>query len=282
MLLVDELQGSTGDKIQEVISSISPIRMFGYTATNSGLFSKADKVLTGFFGEPLVDIDYPTALKMGAVVPCVVYFVKMPKTDNPTDEGDIGRAIREGIMKNKIRNNLIGKICKAVPHGWQTLIFIDQIKQHLRNLLNFLPEGTKCVHRNSDKEDIKEFALSPKDQARNIQDFVDNKFQYLCSSDVLRAGFDSVNCRVVVQATGGSSVIEVIQEALRGSRVLPEERRLELGVTPKTHFVLIDIWDSHNSKLEAMSEKRREYYLKQGWIVKTVDKVEDINWNKYD
>jgi len=282
LLLIDELQGTAGDKIQEIIGGIEPIRIFGYTATDQGLFSKADKVLKGFFGEPLITINYPEAIKMGAVVPCVVYFIKVPAGKQMPIGGSMEKKLREGILKNTVRNKLIGDVCKVIPESRQTLIFIDQVKNHLKNLITFLPPETKIIHRNSNKSEIKELALTPKEQSRNIQQFVDNEVQFLCSSDVLRAGFDNPNCRVVIQATGGSSVIEVLQEALRGSRVLTEDRRLALNVPPKHHFNVIDFWDEHDEALLNMSEKRKEHYLSQGWKVVIVNKVQDIDWNIYN
>jgi superfamily II DNA or RNA helicase len=65
LLLVDELQGCSGDKIQEVLSTIKPIRIFGYTATDEGLFNGADKLLVGLFGERLIHIPYEEAEAAG-------------------------------------------------------------------------------------------------------------------------------------------------------------------------------------------------------------------------
>jgi superfamily II DNA or RNA helicase len=279
LLLVDELQGSTGDKIQQIFGQIKPYRIFGYTATDEGLFSKSEKVLKGIFGEPLVDIDYEEGLDMGAVVPGIVYMLRMP-TSLPMS-GDIDRKLKYGIRKNATRNELIGKICKAVPNKWQTLIFVNEIKNHLIPLMPYLPEGTKWVHRESNKAGIKEFALKPKEQDKIIDGFVNNEFQYLCATNALKAGFNSQNCRVVVQAAGGSSKIEMLQEAFRGNRILKDDVREQLGVEPKTHFVLVDIWDQQDETLENMSKKRKEIYESQGWPVKIIDRIDEIEWEKY-
>ncbi len=181
-------------------------------------------------------------------------------------------------MKNDMRNSLIGSICRAIPNKWQTIIFIDRIKNHLMRLFPYLPDGTKYIHRNSNKEAIKSFALTPKQQEKNLDEFKNNEFQFLAATDCLRAGADIQNCRVIIQGAGGSSVIEVLQEAYRGSRILTEENRIKLGVDEKTHFVLIDLWDQHDEVLLRMSEKRRDFYKSQGWEINIVDCVEQIKW----
>lgn len=277
LLLVDELQCSTGEQTQEILTSVSPIRIFGFTATDEGLFNGADKMLKGIYGERLIDIPYEDAQEAGAVVPGVAYFLKMPDNEMVTAASFDG-ALVQGIKKNKTRNSMIAKVCASVPDGWPTLTFIDHIKDHLKHLYPFMPAGTKYIHRETSKNSA--FALSKKQQDETIAEFSNNEFQHLIATDAFRAGVDLPHLRVVVQAAGGSSKIEIIQEALRGSRVLPEERQKELGIsTPKTHFVIIDFLDNHDERLHGMALKRKKYYEEQGWAVVEVDSVKDIDWN---
>lgn len=280
LLLVDEIQATTGETISDSLTRILPIRSFGYTATDKGLFNNADKLIKGLFGERLIHIDYQEAQATKAVVPCTVYFVNT--SDNvmisaTTLEGKIS----QGIKNCTERNKLISAVCCKVPENWQTLVFVDHILDHLIKLHKEMPLGTRYIHRESNKTKAGSYALSNKQQNQTIKDFTDNKFQYLLATDAFRAGVDIPNCRVVVQASGGSSEIEILQEAFRGSRTLAQERQEELGVTPKTHFVLIDFMDIHDPQLEAMSYKRMEIYRKQGWTIKTVDSVEQIDWHHY-
>ncbi|CAK0746667.1 conserved hypothetical protein [Gammaproteobacteria bacterium] len=277
LLLVDELQGSTGEKILETLMSVQPIRIFGYTATDQNLFNNADKLLKGLFGERLIYIPYKEGEESGAVVPCKVYMVKMPETAF-IDANTIEAKISRGIKNNEIRNKLIGSICASVPNNWQTLVFVDHIEDHLVNLYKHMPRGTKFLHRGTSKKELGSFALSNKQQDEIIEAFKSNEIQYLIGTDAFRAGVDIPNCRVVVQGAGGTSVVEILQEALRGSRTLPERLRQELGVDEKKFMVLIDILDQHNSTLENMSLSRMDTYRKQGWSIKVVDKVEDIDW----
>lgn len=276
MLLVDELQSSTGDRIQEVMSQVKPIRVFGYTATDRGLFNGADKLLKGLFGERLIYVPYQEAEEVGAVVPGIVYMVRTP--DIIISAGSMEGRISQGIKRCTPRNELVGKVCAAVPNKWQTIVFVDHVMDHLIELNKLMPPGTKFIHRESSKKKAGAFALSKKQQDQTVAEFVANEFQYLIATDAFRAGVDVPNCRVVVQASGGSSEIEILQEAYRGSRTLPEERRAELGVDEKTHFVLIDFQDNHDEALMSMADKRRDFYLKQGWTVRDVDSIEEINW----
>ena len=280
LLLVDELQGATGDVIQNVITSAAPRRIFGYTATDEGLFTGADKLIKGIFGERLIDIPYDEAVEVGAVVPGLVYFLKVPPCliTAKTFDG----ALSQGIKKCKPRNELIAKVVANVPEGWPTLTFIDHIQDHLVDLYKYMPAGTKYVHRESSKTKAGTYALTGKQQKEVIHEFTNNGFQHLIATDAFRAGVDIPHLRVVVQAAGGSSKIEVIQEALRGSRTLPKGRMEELGITEeKTHFVLIDFLDNHDDRLEDMARKRMAHYEKEGWKIKIVDKVEDIDWYDY-
>lgn len=278
MLLVDELQASAGDEIQNVLSQINPIRVFGYTATDKGLFSQADRLIKGLFGERLVYFPYQEAEAAEAVVPCVVNIVRLPYLDI-IDSQTIEGKIRKGIKVNISRNKIIGEICANVPHrDWQTIVFVDTIQDHLSQLMKFMPADTRCVHRCAAKKECGVYALSVKQQKINTEDFVNNKYQHLVATNALRAGFDVQNCRVVVQASGGSSVIGLLQEAYRGARVLTEPIRETLGVSPKTHFVLIDFLDEFDETLNNMSLSRIEHYKKQGWEINIVDKVKDIKW----
>ena len=280
LLLIDELQGTTGDKIQDVLTTINPKRIFGYTATDEGMFNNADKLVKGLFGERLVYVPYDEALEMGAVVPGLVYFVKVP--DLVMTARSFDGIMTQGVKKCKPRNQLIAKICSMVPEKWQTLVFVDHIQDHLVELYKLMPAGTKYIHRETSKKKIGTYALTSKQQDQIINDYCNNQFTHLIATDAFRAGVDIPQLRVVVQASSGSSEVEVIQEALRGSRTLDKERQERLGIEPKTGFILIDFLDAHDVRLESMARKRMELYRKQGWTIKIVDKPEDIDWRWHE
>lgn len=280
LLLIDELQGCSGEHIQNVITSIKPIRIFGYTATDDGLFNGADKLLKGLFGEHLIEIPYEEAQGVGAVVPALVYFVKTPEylVTSSTFEG----LLRQGVKMCKPRNSLISKIVTQIPEGWPSLTFVDHVNDHLIELHKLMPAGVKYVHRSSDKKELGIYALTPKQQKEVTQDFMNNKFQHLIATDAFRAGVDIPQLRVVIQASSGASKIEVIQEALRGSRILTDEDKERLDIKEdKTHFVLIDFLDNHDDRLNDLAMKRMDHYRQQGWKVKVVDAVNQIDWNDY-
>jgi superfamily II DNA or RNA helicase len=280
LLLVDELQGCSGEHIQNVISSIKPIRIFGYTATDEGLFNGADRLLTGLFGERLIDITYEEGKVMEAVVPGIVYMLKTPNylVNSMSIEGKIA----SGIKNCKPRNQLIAKVVTKIPEGWASLTFVDHIADHLIELYKLMPTGVKYVHRGTSKKELGVYALSVKQQQEVIDDFINNKFLHLIATDAFRAGVDIPHLRVVIQASGGSSQIEVIQEALRGSRTLSEAAMAKLGISePKDCFVLIDFLDNHDDTLHNMSLKRIKYYKEQGWEINFVENVSEIDWKKH-
>ncbi|NBQ69436.1 MAG: hypothetical protein EBU46_11670 [Nitrosomonadaceae bacterium] len=280
LLLADEVQCVTGDKTLEMFMKIAPIRSFGYTATDQNLFNNADKLIKGLFGERLIFVPYTDAQEDGAVVPGVVWFIKVPDTVMVNASGLEGK-LNKGIKRCPERNRLVAQACNLVPDQWQTLVFVDHIEDHLIPLHKEMPLGTQYIHRGSSKEKLGAYALSKKQQTDIAAAFSNNEHQYLIATDAFRAGVDIPNCRVVVQASGGTSEIELLQEAYRGSRILPAAAQQRLGVAPKTHFVLIDFWDQHDSQLENMSAKRKEIYEKQGWITHIVESPLQIDWHNF-
>lgn len=279
LLLIDELQSTAGEEISSILCQMRPVRIFGYTATDKGMFNKAEKLIKGLFGERLIYIPYKEAEESNAVVPVSVWFIKTP-TDIMISAGSMEGKIKYGIKQCKRRNELIGQVCKLVPHQWQTLIFVDHISDHLIPLHKELPVGTRFIHRDADKA-LGNYTMTPKNQRETIASFQENDFQFMMATDAFRAGVDIPNCRVVIQASGGSSEVELLQEAYRGSRILPANLQRALGVTPKTHLVLIDFLDLHEPALEGMARKRMEIYRKQGWAIHEVESPAQIDWEKY-
>jgi hypothetical protein len=281
LLLVDEMQSAGQDSFQACVREMRPYRMFGFSATTEGLFNNADKLLKGMFGEDLIYFPYEDAEEAGAVVPGMVYMIRMPDSLIIENYTSIESKIKHGIKRCDKRNELIGRTCGLIPKEWQTIVFIDHVKDHLVPMFKYMPKDTKFLHRESSKKNVGAFALSPKQQTKTIEEFSNNEFQLLVASDAFRAGVDIPNCRVVVQASGGSSKVEVLQEAYRGSRILTEDQMKRFDLPPKTHFVLVDFMDNHDPTLEGMAKKRIKYYEEQGWTVKIVDNPQQIDWLNY-
>lgn len=277
LLIMDEIQESTTPTVQDCLVRMNPMRIYGLTATDEKLFSGADKVIKGVFGERIVEVLYDQGVDNGAVVPCEVFMIRTGKSERWFGKEHRSRIIK-GIKMYDKRNDLVASVCSAVPEGWQTIVFVETIKDHLKELYERMPKGTKFVHRNSDKKDINGLALSTKQQDEICAEFSRNEFQYLLATEALEAGTDFPNLRVVVIANGGSSYIGLTQKAGRGARILPESLRAELNVEPKEKFILIDFYDEHDEFLEAQSEKRLEIYKSHNWKINIVDNIEQIVW----
>jgi superfamily II DNA or RNA helicase len=278
LLLVDEMQSCGSPTFRNCMELVKPIRMFGFSATTDGLFNNTDKLLIGLFGEDLVYFPYTEAEDVDAVVPGVVYMLNMPPDYTMPSYATIENKLKHGIKNCEKRHEILGDACKHIPEAWQTIIFVDHVKDHLIPLYKYLPPETQYLHRESSKKAVGSFALTEKQQKKISESFANNEFQYLIATDAFRAGVDIPNCRVVVQASGGSSKVEVLQEALRGSRILPEETRAKYNLTNKTHFILIDLMDNHDDVLHGMAKKRIQYYKEQGWTVHIVDAIDQIDW----
>jgi len=281
LLLVDEMQSAGQDTFQNALKQMKPYRMFGFSATTEGIFNNTDKLIKGLFGEDLIYFPYEDAEGAGAVVPGMVYMVKMPAELFMENYTSFEAKLKHGIKLCAKRNEIIGRVCSLIPKEWQTIIFIDHVKDHLIPLFKYLPKETRFLHRESSKKNVGTFALTPKQQNKTIEEFSNNEFSQLVASDAFRAGVDIPNCRVVVQASGGSSKVEVLQEAYRGSRILTNEQMEKFDLPPKTHFVLVDFMDNHDPALESMAKKRMKYYEEQGWNVRVVETPQQITWLDY-
>lgn len=280
LLLVDEMQSAGQETFQNALKQMRPRRVFGYSATTEGIFNNTDKLLKGLFGPDLIYFPYKDAEEAGAVVPGFVYMVKMPEDLISGNYNTFESKLKYGVKQCNKRNEIIGKVCTLIPDNWQTIVFIDHVKDHLIPMYRYMPRDTKYLHRESSKKSVGTFALTAKQQNKTIEEFSNNEFKILIASDAFRAGVDIPNCRVVVQASGGSSKVEVLQEAYRGSRILTSEQKEKFNLPDKTHFVLVDFMDNHDPTLEGMAKKRMKYYEEQGWTVRTVDLPEDITWEK--
>jgi superfamily II DNA or RNA helicase len=281
LLLVDEMQSAGQDSFQTALKQMKPYRMFGFSATTEGIFNNTDKLLKGLFGEDLIYFPYEDAEVAGAVVPGMVYMIRMPDNYIAQSYNSFESKFKYNIKNCDKRNELVGVACSLIPKEWQTIVFIDHVKDHLVPMYKFMPAGTKYLHRESSKKNVGAFAMTAKQQNKTIEEFSNNEFQILIASDAFRAGVDIPNCRVVVQASGGSSKVEVLQEAYRGSRILTNEQREKFDLPEKTHFVLVDFMDNHDPTLESMAKKRMKYYEEQGWTVKEVTHPEEIDWTNY-
>jgi superfamily II DNA or RNA helicase len=280
LLLVDEMQSAGQETFQNALKQMKPYRVFGFSATTEGIFNNTDKLLKGLFGEDLIYFPYEDAEEAGAVVPGMVYMVKMPEDLFIENYNNFESKLKYGIKRCDKRNEIVGRVCSLIPQEWQTIVFIDHVKDHLIPMYKYMPKETKYLHRETSKKSVGTFALTPKQQNKTIEEFSNNEFQTLIASDAFRAGVDIPNCRVVVQASGGSSKVEVLQEAYRGSRILTEEQREKFGLSNKTHFVLVDFMDNHDPTLESMAKKRMKYYEEQGWTISVVDSPEKITWHE--
>lgn len=279
LFMFDEAQASTTERIQELVTSMTPIRAIGVTATDENLFNKADKVLTALYGNRLCEFTYEDGEASGAVVPGVVYFLETPQL--PRTYTNIDQSMKWALKMHEGRNRLIGQVAAAIPADWQCIAFVDHVDDHLVNVMKYMPAETKWMHRSSSKKKSGSFALSTKQQNQIMTDFADNKIRLLVATDCLRAGVSVDNVRCVIQCSGGTSEVEILQEAFRGSRIMTEEVQERLGVSPKTHFVLVDFNDEHDTVLANMSKARRKIYAEQGWTIKDVKSVEEIDftWN---
>jgi len=278
LLLVDEMHRCTSNTFQEALQAMTPRRVFGFSATPEKLSNGADKLLVGIFGEKIIDFPYEEAQAQGGVVPITVYMVRMPETYQLSGYRTYQAKKKYGIKQSSRRNKLAAEVCRLIPPDWQAIIFVNEVAGHMLHFMEHAEADIRWVHREQDEEKAGSFALKPKEQNAVIKAFENNEFKKLIATNALSAGVDIPNCRAVIQLGGGSSTQEILQEALRCSRILTPEQMEQYGLPPKDHAVVVDFYDRHDDSLESQSRTRVDLYRSQGWDVKFVNSPAEITW----
>lgn len=143
ILIVDEAHNAASAERADSISKFTNAIRWGVSATPTGRFDGGDLVLEGLLGPVVCTRTYQDAVKLGALVPIEVYWVKAP-------EPKVGVAyyneyktrdtkIRAAIINNPAYSKLVADLMKAIPDSRSALCFTQWINQ-MANIHAMCPE----------------------------------------------------------------------------------------------------------------------------------------------
>jgi superfamily II DNA or RNA helicase len=223
LLIYDEVHTVTWNKALVVLSAPRALR-YGLSATPTGRFDNADKVITGVFGPIIYSRTYADAVGDGAVVPLEVLWLDAPEPPGwRVETEDKVRAYRRGVWCNQPFNELVGRVMGRIPANMQALCVVDKIS-HMDNLIPLIP-GCAAVHAETSQKALAEkgFANTPAVTARRrkelYQEIKDGQASRVLSTGIYRAGVSFNALSVLVNAEGLGSEIIAGQLPGRASRV---------------------------------------------------------------
>lgn len=265
LLLVDEPHAAAAPSRIQAMMTFSKARIIGFGATITGRFDGADKLVEGIIGPVLAEKTYAEAVTEGAICPIVVYFLKIPFATWSCKRRD--SAYGHLIYRNKEFNQLVSFLLKGpVPADWQSIVFIDEIKQ-ADLMQQLITEGVVAVASR----------MSRQEREDTYEKMVTAEIKRCIATDIYATGLTFPDLRVLINAAGGGGAITSTQKPGRLAQVRPGKKAgyvidflFEPATEPRTgeaddwRAVVIDCFARMNN------------YKKAGFDVRVVSRIEDI------
>lgn len=267
LVLIDEPHSVVSPSRIQKIMCFNRARILGFGATITGRFDGADKLIQGVIGPVLAEKTFPEAVAEGAICPIVVYFLKVPFHTWECRKRDA--AYRHLIYKNPHFNAMVEQILRTcVPTDWQTIIFVDEIKQ--ADLVNkMVTNGVVCVAERMNREQ----------REQTYRDMVDSKIMRCIATDIYATGLTFPDLKVMINTAGGGGAITSTQKPGRLAQVRPGK---------KAGYVVDFLFDplseetagSGNDWRSVVNDcfARMNNYKKAGFDVRVVERIEDIKF----
>lgn len=281
LLLYDECHTAGGPVISDdLVRVFSEAKRIGFSASPTGRSDGADLVVEAIFGHVAYHVSYGDSVDRGNVVPIKVKIVRMSEHSGPDIIGRNSVVInRNGLWRNRTRNNVIAALAKSIPEDEQVLIMVDTAEHALR-LRELLPDFEvvfKSIKSPKVRTELSKGQLSPVKGLKNWtvyperlkklkKDFETGQLKRAIATRVWSAGVDFVNLTHLIRADGLGSKIESIQRPGRLSRKAPG----------KSCGYLYDFLDLFNKTLAGRSFDRIRKYKKQAWEISFVEDFEVI------
>ncbi len=265
LLLVDEPHACVSPTRIVEMMKFRHARVYGFGATVEGRFDGGDKLITAAIGPVLTDKTFKEAVHEGAICPIVVYMLKVKFSPFAVFNRD--QAYRKLVFRSRVFNDIVRKISsEVIPPFWQTLIFIDEIKQaDLMQLL--LVDGVIAVASRMDKNERKQ----------RYDDLVNDLIKRCICTDIYATGITFPDLRVVINAAGGGGSITATQKPGRLAQCRPGKKCGYLidflfQSDQEQNFGKMNHWrDVQNDCYSRMAN-----YKKLGFDVKIVTDVKDM------
>lgn len=235
ILIADEVHRAASEEYAKAFAAItSPLKRFGFTATEEGRSDKAEWMTEALFGPVVVDIPYQASVASGSIVPLEIIVHENPFGPSQASLDLIRKQSekdREAIWMNRGRNQLIARDVNGlmgVLGNPQTLVLVDKI-EHLLALHHELPDF-EIAYGNLDQKKVdklnRRLGLSmTKDDIMNLRDrervrkrFESGEARRVLATSIFATGVSSNACGLVAVASGSGAPIAFIQSIGRGSR----------------------------------------------------------------
>lgn len=265
LVLVDEPHSAAAPSRIQSMMQFSNARILGFGATITGRFDGADRLVEGIIGPVLAERTYTEAVAEGAICPITVFMVQLPFNIWPCGKRDT--AYRHLLYRNKQFNKLVQQLLsEVVPADWQTVVFIDEIKQ-ADLMQQLVQEGVIAVAKRMNRET----------RAQIQEDMVNNVIKRCIATDIFATGLTFPDLRVLVNAAGGGGAITSTQKPGRLAQMRPGKKAgylidfmfvptgdAPVGANKEYEAVVRDCWARVNS------------YKKTGFDVRFVNQVSEI------
>lgn len=265
LLLIDEPHAAVSPTRVGGMLKFRNARILGFGATLEGRFDGADDLIAGLLGPVLTEKTFKEAVGEGAICPIVVYMLRMKYSPFPCFKRET--AYKKLIYRNESFNSMVRSIVRGpTPEDWQSLIFVDEVKQ--ADLMQMMiDDGVVAIASRMSKEERK----------NKFNDMVNNVTKRCICTDIYATGITFPDLRVIVNAAGGGGSITATQKPGRLAQMRPGKKAGYLVdflfmPTNDANFPKNNEWRSVSND----SYNRMANYKKIGFEVRIVGSVDDI------
>lgn len=248
VIIIDEVHrvsSMTGNYGKVLMACLAPVKL-GLTATLP-YKEPALMAMESLVGPVIGEVTIKEGNALGLLAIPIIKLVKAPQN---VPKGDTyGEIYTSGIVMNSERNRKIINMAKGLVNTGQTVIInVRQIEHGVRLLSFAQDQGLKTVfvHGKSTQQE--------RTAAKNALE--KKHLKCVIASTIWEAGINIPSLNAVINAAGGKSDIYVIQTIGRGLRV----------TDTKKEVTIIDLYDDSHKWFRSHFNKRRNLYIKNGWI----------------
>ena len=282
ILIVDEVHSAASADRSTSISTFHNAARWGVSATPTGRFDGGDVLNEGLFGPVVVQKTYQDAVKLGALVPIEVYWVKAPKPhigmQYYLQYKQRDSKIRSAIIANPDYSQLVAGLMHRIPDSMSAICFTQWVKQ-MANIHALCPD-ISYVHAQTNEGVGTIKPIKPKERKEIYDKMVSGEIKKIFATHVYKQGVDFPSLDIVINASAGGSDITAKQIPGRASRKADGKDRAY--VIDFTHD-----WDwyEHNGTrkpgpLMASDLARRRSYRDLGFNQTVVESIDELPFLK--
>ena len=244
VVIADEGQHAEAKTFSEVLKHIPAYYRFAFSATPFKSWQTGKPLDRGtmlrvqaFIGPPIARLDIEEAIATGRIVPPDIYFIKgcvwEGKAINFQEEYQLG------IVKNRSRNKIIGKIAGVLKQKGPTVIIVDRTEHGLD-----LRDALQAPFVYGE--------LSTRERAEHYNAFRTGQEPLLIVSKIADEGLDLPNLEHLILAGGGMAPHRQVQRIGRGMRASAGKER-----------VLVFDFEDYGQYISAHSRRRHRAYERE-------------------